>query len=428
MSLYGNVKKVASSTFQFDKVYPNRVQMEQECRTDGVYAGRYILVEYGIRYQKKEIYQTQYDENNEPHDVIVIGSEQTEEYTNNYNIDVNAFGTPYDSTVWQKIYGGELGEKYVMVAELNALAPKLNLKHINPIVYSYQNGADDDVYIYGENPNNHAPDLVKLQNVTEENAESSFDLVHSNELQYDLNFPDPVKLEVKNDTINYNKEGFDVAYSIPLDENDTNSYIGWVPKNLVKTDVDQTGETKTEDTKQLYMNLPAFGNTVKELYDLIYGKPTSAPYIRPYFKTYWEKWKSTQDITEPFGYTYDEETGKWTSNDDEQWLSEVPDIGEVLANQEEGLAGILSKLFTDRDPLSGTVKFYLQSDWANYNWCDRNSAEMSNSPFIDNKPAVIGYKGKEIVNGVEVEDFTDCDYYIDYNGWSLKYRGATSLT
>ena len=136
MSLYGNVKKIASSTFQFDKVYPNRATMEEQCRADGVYAGRYVLVEYGIRYQK-----TGTDNNGDP-----ILTER-EEYTSNYQIDLNAFGTPYDSTVWQKIYGGESGEKYIMVAELNALAPKLNLKHIDPIIYSYQSDANDEVYL-----------------------------------------------------------------------------------------------------------------------------------------------------------------------------------------------------------------------------------------------------------------------------------------
>lgn len=429
MSLYGNVKKVASSTFQFDKIYPNRVEMEAHCKSDGVYAGRYILVEYGQKYVKQEVYETQYDENNEPHSVLVARVTDNEEYVNNYNADIREYGTVYDSTVWQKIYSfGESGEKYVMVAELNALAPKLNLKHIDPLKYSYQEGADEPIYVLGET--NGAPDLKKLNNVIEEKVNSSFDTVVANELQYDLNLPEPLQLNVDNHTINYNKEGFDVVYSIPLDNNDKNSYIGWVPDGLTEDEVDEPGETETVSSKSLLINLPTFGNTVKALYDLIYGKPGENEQVRPYFKRYWEQARDRADLPEGenLGYEKDETTGEWNSNDNERWLSEVPDIGQILANQEEGLAGILGKLFVDRDPISGTVKFYLQSDWANYNYFDKEASEITNAPMIDNKPQVVGYKRIEYdENNEPVAQYSECDYYIDFKGWSLNYLGRTAL-
>jgi hypothetical protein len=50
MSLYGNVKKIGSASFQFDRKYNNRKQMDDLARVDGVYAGRYVLVEYGERF------------------------------------------------------------------------------------------------------------------------------------------------------------------------------------------------------------------------------------------------------------------------------------------------------------------------------------------------------------------------------------------
>jgi len=54
MSLYGNIKKVENSVFQFDRIYPNRVAMDTAANTDGVAVGRYILIEYGERFGIQE--------------------------------------------------------------------------------------------------------------------------------------------------------------------------------------------------------------------------------------------------------------------------------------------------------------------------------------------------------------------------------------
>lgn len=46
MGFYGNITSVNKSTFQFDKIYPNRAAMEDGAATDGVFTGRYVLVDY----------------------------------------------------------------------------------------------------------------------------------------------------------------------------------------------------------------------------------------------------------------------------------------------------------------------------------------------------------------------------------------------
>ena len=46
MGFYGNITNTARTQFAFDKKYPNRFEMEQKCAKDGVYTGRYILIEY----------------------------------------------------------------------------------------------------------------------------------------------------------------------------------------------------------------------------------------------------------------------------------------------------------------------------------------------------------------------------------------------
>ena len=53
MSLYGNVKKIGSASFQFDRIYANRDAMDKAASSDGVYAGRYVLVEYGERFSAR---------------------------------------------------------------------------------------------------------------------------------------------------------------------------------------------------------------------------------------------------------------------------------------------------------------------------------------------------------------------------------------
>ena len=46
MSFYGNITNVNKTQFTFDKTYPNRRAMDKAATTDGVFLGRYVLVEY----------------------------------------------------------------------------------------------------------------------------------------------------------------------------------------------------------------------------------------------------------------------------------------------------------------------------------------------------------------------------------------------
>lgn len=433
MSLYGNVKRIASSTFQFDRIYNTRKEMEESCTTDGVYAGRYVLVDYGLRYKDSG----NVNENNEP---VII---EDPNYTERIQTDQRAFGDVFDSTVWQKIYSnGESGEKYIMIAELNGQAPKIELITENPLIY--KNTADADLVDSGEVDNDGNPIMIqetipesqkqvyviedtqqsssqaiKLEDTYEKLKQPYFDLVHNNELSYYLHLPKPINLDVNNDNINYNEKGFDPVYSMPQDLDDKNSYIVWAPDGLESTDIQQ-GEIKESDTKRLYMNLPQFGNLMQTLFDLVYGVPNNndTSHVRPFFKPYWTQagnvGATIEDPNSGVPRTY--------YNDDKQWLNngDIPDIGRLLANNTEGLAGILSGLFTERDPLSGTVRYYFQTDWgSDFNY-------DSNAPFISNKPDIIGYKYTSLTtdennpnNTIQVENISDCDYIIDYTSWQL---------
>ena len=46
MGFYGNITNTARTQFHFDLVYPTKYKMVQQCAKDGVYVGRYVLVDY----------------------------------------------------------------------------------------------------------------------------------------------------------------------------------------------------------------------------------------------------------------------------------------------------------------------------------------------------------------------------------------------
>lgn len=56
-SFYGNITNTSKTQFQFDKIYSNRYEMEQKKSIDGIYAGRYVLIEYDSAYQQDDSYR-----------------------------------------------------------------------------------------------------------------------------------------------------------------------------------------------------------------------------------------------------------------------------------------------------------------------------------------------------------------------------------
>ena len=46
MGFYGNIRNTTSNSFKFDRIYSNRTLMELSADSDGIFGGRYVLVEY----------------------------------------------------------------------------------------------------------------------------------------------------------------------------------------------------------------------------------------------------------------------------------------------------------------------------------------------------------------------------------------------
>lgn len=181
MGFYGNITNTSKTTFSFDKIYTSRRDMDEACaKGDGVFLGRYVLVEYGatVLNDVQEVYtdsslsstlSTLYsDPTNRGSSYIVpwvenkvvkikystqtnryyyyegqkttsgaqiwrrlgsysvTGQDDDEAYKVNYDIDYQIYKRGYDSTVWIKQFINN-EEKYVQIAELNTVVPMFQI-------------------------------------------------------------------------------------------------------------------------------------------------------------------------------------------------------------------------------------------------------------------------------------------------------------
>lgn len=205
MGFYGNITNVSRTQFQFDKIYPNRVEMERAKLTDSIYLGRHVLIEYDSNYHRDSYLRVWFDKEGDPaiaytsdkyesdtslknsdaeeNPIVVVYGEKEDKfyawqkpeeydsekdgskiakydeivsgndllYTINYAIDLNAYKAArgYDSTVWQKVYS-EGSERYVMIAELNTVVPTFEVSAdaptMSPITPHFDTRSTDVYY------------------------------------------------------------------------------------------------------------------------------------------------------------------------------------------------------------------------------------------------------------------------------------------
>ena len=143
MSFYGNIKRVQSSPFVFDKYYPNRTTMDLNATTDNVYIGRYVLVKYTVKdsldINSESTYFDKYVEDTDRPGLKKV----YKGYKFNADKDIERYHDTFDGTVWQKIYtntaGGEQLERYILIAELNSAVPRMELNTVSPMYYGENN-------------------------------------------------------------------------------------------------------------------------------------------------------------------------------------------------------------------------------------------------------------------------------------------------
>lgn len=332
MGFYGNITNTSKTTFTFDKIYSNRLQMDNSCTSDGIFLGRYVLVEYGlpatqylVGYLDNKIMYDDPSDRSDSHiilcengklvkvkrsnqwylyvgNVTASGTKEwkyltritndrvdDEQYNLNYQIDYPVYGRGYDSTVWIKQYINNQ-ETYVQIAELNTVVPNFS---IYPLLPQDPYVAVDDAsivyqpgkYYYYDETDSH----YKLDNSDTKTEGRVYYLESelgpaitadqsSTNLLYKLRVPTNFQLDLDDNNIYYNKAGFSKtkrSYDNTT-ENSINyklSQSGYRFYYNVEQD-NVVGEPIEDgyDRKSLVVKLPALGNAVCDTYDLLYGQ------------------------------------------------------------------------------------------------------------------------------------------------------------
>ena len=333
MGFYGNISNTSKTTFTFDRIYNNRLQMDNNCASDGVFLGRYVLVEYGLPASQYIIGYldnngNMYDDPTDRSDSHIILCERgkmvkvnrnrywylytgdtksdgspywryltritndrvdDEQYNKNYQIDYPVYGRGYDSTVWIKQYVNNQ-ETYIQIAELNTVVPNFSIYPLLPqdpyvavdstnIVYQpgkyyYYDEADSHYKL----DNNDTKTEGRVYYLESELGPAITADQSSTNLLYKLRVPTNFQLDLDDNNIYYNKEGFsktkrsydgitDNSINYKLSQSGYRFYYNVEQDNVVGEPIEDG-----YDRKSLVVKLPALGNAVCETYDLLYGQ------------------------------------------------------------------------------------------------------------------------------------------------------------
>ena len=332
MGFYGNITNTSKTTFTFDKIYSNRLQMDNSCTSDGIFLGRYVLVEYGlpatqylVGYLDNKIMYDDPSDRSDSHiilcengklvkvkrsnqwylyvgNVTASGTKEwkyltritndrvdDEQYNLNYQIDYPVYGRGYDSTVWIKQYINNQ-ETYVQIAELNTVVPNFS---IYPLLPQDPYVAVDDssivyqpgkYYYYDETDshykldNNDIKTEGRIYYLESELGPAITTDQSSTNLLYKLRVPTNFQLDLDDNNIYYNKEGFNKTkrsydnttentINYKLSQSGYRFYYNVEQDNVVGEPIEDG-----YDRKSLVVKLPALGNAVCDTYDLLYGQ------------------------------------------------------------------------------------------------------------------------------------------------------------
>lgn len=338
MGFYGNITNVSKTQFSFDKIYPSRRSMDLSCDGDGVFIGRFVLVEYEQEFDTIAAHQIKaarkvsndpesyyyvyddinateetrvkvkietdedkhywsyvflYDKSNKtaPHEIYEyikndedgyglfrLVDENSSFYNDNYLIDKTCYGASrgYDSTVWQKVIS-ETKEKYVMIAELNSVIPTFDLTVVQPTTNPIPPH-------FGSNSTDLYYDLhvqpqwgLRVAEAGENDLSDGGTTWFAWDYRPSDNTIEIKGTEVEKAAIYFNKAGFDPTKRTHIDN--SNDEISILPTGSSGTIYKNHSEADLENTKdilEMRINLPAIGNMVSDGYDIIYGEDREA--------------------------------------------------------------------------------------------------------------------------------------------------------
>ena len=393
MSFYGNIKRVQSSPYVFDKYYPSRKAMEAAVKGNGeygddVYVGRYVLVTY--RYNDEKFVD---DEDNP-------GSKRlSDTYRDNLKDDTDEYSDSFNNTVWQKIYTnvtsndnptGTPTYKYILVAELDAAVPRLELDVVSPKYYGKENEDSSELTeIWAEpeiRPEASTEDAYTFQmpNVLHLDVGDMGEDFYAKDLVSNPGW----RYQMTTDGVSTKDESANANHIIDSSSmyGETYNYMKWT--NQTKQDDGSYKDTVVSDNakidgKKLDTKLYAFGQMISDLYDILYGKPAGGTGPRPFY---------------------------------------TEDLAGLLANYDKGLVGILTSLNTDikGDAAQDTYGRSMQPGMYYYFTSKWGDATEDPDSFIENIPQVIG----------STTEFNEgkSHYYIKFNGSNANVATLESST
>lgn len=322
MGFYGNITNTSNTTFQFDKVYPNRLSMDANVNNDGIFIGRYVLVEYdqnaaypvvfiknGKFYSSpgyEDITRIKYGQNsdqiylndivqNQEEDTIkyykcignssdgyalftnIIELENRTNYITNYQIDENHYYNVsdfteisfkgYDSTVWVKTTintDDGLITKYVNIADMNSVVPTFavvaDAPTMNPITPHFDADSTNVYYKL------HMQSPYGFRVAASEGKSDEQITWTTTTYDKETNTTTTSTTEPFAGDIYYNKAGFNPeVVSKVTGEN----YIKLEP--TAKSGAIYSHGQETNDIQEFRLHLPAIGNMMSDAWDIIHG-------------------------------------------------------------------------------------------------------------------------------------------------------------
>lgn len=261
MGFYGKITHTGANTnFKFDKIYNNRKEMDDQADYDGVYIGRFVLVEYG-----------------------------EEDYSNNFEVDKQQYGVGrgFDSTVWQKTFqkieiekeDGTKEEKqiqkYVMIAELNTVIPTFKITAdaptMMPLEPHFDKDSNNQVYWLHTQP----AWGMRVKEAIDENY-SDENVIRTNSKWNNVTNKIDETVEEVAANIYYNKDGFSKEkQSFVEDLRDNVSVTATGVSGNIYQGHDNNPST-APDIQEISIVLPSIGNAISDAWDVVYGAPEAA--------------------------------------------------------------------------------------------------------------------------------------------------------
>lgn len=324
MGFYGNVSNAGKTNMVFDKIYSSRADMAANCEEDGVYAGRYVLIEYErkspddtihtiyapassnknlnqvytnidcttllekpevgaiyrlIRVDNGTITLNEYYfydgqsynslaefDGKTPSSQLPGGASPEANYILNFNRDKLLYGNirGYDSTVWMKSFytsGKEIGKGYyINIAELNSVVPSFGITVDAPTTVPTGPYFDED-------STNIYYDL-HLQpswglRVKKKAADDKSDVKINYQTWDDVQGKITEELNIDG-AIYFNKDGFNPK---KVSKDTTTDSITITPSPSGKL---YNGKVEN-DVYDLSIQLPSIGNIMSDVWDIVHG-------------------------------------------------------------------------------------------------------------------------------------------------------------